>query len=44
MSENDIAHVGKRLAKKAKINFKIYNFINWEANNGNKNVARCLKK
>ena len=36
--------VGKQLDKKAKVNFKIYNFPNWETNNYNTHVAQYLKK
>ena len=32
-------HVGKRLDKKAKVIFKIYNVINWETNNYNTHIA-----
>ena len=28
-------HVGKRFDEKPKVNFKIYDFTNWEANNHN---------
>ena len=31
--------VGKRLAKKAKFNSKIYDVIDWETNNHNTNIA-----
>ena len=33
------SHAGKRLAKKAKGNFKVYNVINWETNNYNTHIA-----
>ena len=36
--------VGKRLDKKAKINFKIYNVISWKTNNYNAHIAQYLKK
>ena len=36
--------VGKRLVKKAKVNFKIYDVANWETNDYNAHVVRCLKK
>ena len=36
-------HVGKRLDKKTKVNFKIY-VIYWEANNYNTNISQYLKK
>ena len=37
-------HVGKRLDKKAKANFKIHAVINWETNNYNTRIAQYLKK
>ena len=37
-------HVEKRLDKKAKVNFTIYNVINWETNNYNTLAAQYLKK
>ena len=37
-------HVGKRLDKKAKINFKVYDVTTWETNNYNKHIAQHLKK
>ena len=37
-------HVCKRLDKKAKVNFKIYNVANWITNNYNTHIARYLKK
>lgn len=37
-------HVGKRFHKKAKIDFKIYDVINRETNNYNRNIAQYLKK
>ena len=36
---NFFAHVGKRLNYKAKVNFKIYDIINWETNNYNAHIA-----
>ena len=36
-------HVGKRLDKKAKVNFKIYDVTGWEINNYNKHFIRYLK-
>ena len=36
--------VGKRLHEKAKANFKIFEVINWEANNFNKLIAQIIKK
>ena len=37
-------YVGKRLDKKAKVNFKIYDITDGKANNHNKHIARYLKK
>ena len=37
-------HVGKRRDKKAKINFKIYNVTDWETNNYNTRINKCLKR
>ena len=37
-------HLGKRLDKKAKINFKIYNAADWTTNNYNTHIAQYLKK
>ena len=37
-------HVGKRLDKKAAVNFKIYGVTNWETNNYEIHVALYLKK
>ena len=34
----------KRLDKKAKENFKIYDVTNWNANNHKEHIARYLKK
>ena len=39
-----IDHVGKRLDKKAKVDFKIYDVTNWTINNCNTDLARYLKK
>ena len=37
-------YVGKqRFHKKAKVNFRIYNVINWEVNHYNTYIARYLK-
>ena len=36
---NFFAYVGKRLNYKAKVNFKIYDIINWETNNYNAHIA-----
>ena len=37
-------HVGKRLDKKAKIDFKIYDATGWRANNYNTHIAQYLKE
>ena len=37
-------HVGKTLDKKANVNFKVYEVINWETNNCNTHIAQYLKK
>ena len=37
-------HEGKRLDKKAMINFKIHDVTYWETNNPNTHVAQYLKK
>ena len=34
-----LSHVGKRLDKKAKVNFKIYDIATWETNNYNAHIA-----
>ena len=34
---------GKRLVKKAKVNFKIYDVTNWNTSNYSKHIARYLK-
>ena len=39
-----VGHVGKRLDKKAKVSFKIYDVIKWKANNYNTHVVQYLKK
>ena len=36
-------HLGKRLDKKAKVNFKTYDVTSWETNNYNKHIAQHLK-
>ena len=38
------AYARKGIDKKAKVNFKIYDFINWETNNQNKQIAQYLKR
>ena len=37
-------HIGKRIDKKAKANFKIYYVTGWETNNYNTLFAKYLKK
>ena len=37
-------HVGKRLVKKAKVNFKTCDIINWDTNNYNKQITQYLRK
>ena len=37
-------HAGKRLDKKATVNFKIYDIINWETNNYNTHTAQYSRK
>ena len=37
-------HVEKQLDKKAKVNFKICDVINWEKIIYNTRIAQCLKK
>ena len=37
-------HVGKRLDKKTKINFEIYDVTDWETNNYNIYICQNLKK
>ena len=37
-------HVGKRLDKKTKVNFKIYDLVNWERNNYITQFAQYLMK
>ena len=39
-----LGHVGKQLHKKAKVNFKIYDTRDWEANNYSTHIAQYLKK
>ena len=41
---NFFGHVGKRLDKKSKVNFKIYEVTIWETNNYNAHIAKRLKK
>ena len=35
--------VGKRLDKKATVNFKIYDVAAWTANNYNAHIGQCIK-
>ena len=37
-------HVGKRVDKKVKVNFRIYDVTDWEKNNCTTHIARYLKK
>ena len=37
-------YVEKRLVKKAKVNFKIYDVTDWTTNNHNPHIAQYLKK
>ena len=37
-------HVGKRLSKRAKINFKNYDVTDWAGNNYNTHIVQYLKK
>ena len=37
-------YVEKGLDKKAKVNFKIYDFIDWTANTGNTRIVQYLNK
>ena len=37
-------HARKRLDKKTKVNFKVYDLTNWETNNYNTHITQCLKK
>ena len=39
-----IGQVGKRLDKKARVNFKIYVVTNWETKNHNIHMAQYLKR
>ena len=38
------SNVKKRLDKKAKVNFKIHDFMYWETNNLSTHIAQYLKK
>ena len=40
---NFFNQVEKRLHKKAKVNFKIYDVTNWTTNNNSTHIARYLK-
>ena len=37
-------HIGKRLVKKVKVNFKIRDVVNWGTNNCNTYIAQYIKK
>ena len=37
-------HVGKRLDKKAKVNYKSYEIKDWTENNYNKHIAKQFQK
>ena len=37
-------YIKKRIDKKAKVNFKIYDITNWNTNNNNTHIAEYLKK
>ena len=37
-------YVEKRLDKKGKVNFKIYDITNWRTNNYNRHITEYLKK
>ena len=37
-------YIGKRLDKKVKVNFKIYDVTSWNTNNCSKHITRYLKK
>ena len=39
-----LGHIGKRLDKKVKVNFKIFDVINVETNNYNTHITQYLKK
>ena len=39
-----LAHVVKRLDKKSKVDLKIYDVIDWTANNYNTHITQYLKK
>ena len=39
-----LGHVGKQFAEKAKVNFKVYDAINWKTNNWNTHIAQYLNK
>ena len=39
-----LGHVGKRLDKKAKVNFNTFEVTDWKTNNYNTDIAQYLKK
>ena len=39
-----VDHVGKRLDKKAQVDFKIYDVTKWDTNNCNKNILSGISK
>ena len=39
-----IDYIEERLQKKAKLDMKVYDIVNWEANNYNTHIAHYLKK
>ena len=39
-----LGHVEKQLYKKAKLDFKIYNVINWETNNYNTHISHISRE
>ena len=41
---NFLAHVGKRLDKTVKVNFKVSDVVKWKANNYNTHIVQNLKK
>ena len=41
---NFFGHVGKRLDKNVKVNFKFHDVINWETKNYNTHIPQYLKK
>ena len=41
---DSFGHVGERLDKKAKVNYKIYDITTWKFNNYNTHIAQYLTK